>query len=1386
MDDSPASRRESTLPSDTKVLESEENMRRNSNSQHDREGNPLTKVFSQVMDLQRAMGGQRKILTSKEHGVSFERIERSLLGKGIKRFRRAVMQVIDRQRMAKLRGNRMVSQASTTQTSDFSERLIDYFLIFETNLIQGRQKDQPMTLKGELKDHAPSFEHKDCPISDKGWAMMAFPKAPTLSFHYRPPSSFYSVFTQTDGSRNFAVFLQYDEEIDGRMRDQLKRIPMENRRQSTVVHSPSVVDRLFKPFDNIDATTTTTGDDTKEEEESWKMNPDCRYGSIRVRSKADVKSELTGNIVGRKGTIFSTRGERHEDDNGQIYLKLADGSGWVFMNDPRNLQNPIIIKAENKTEKESVDEGDGDDVAKDSKTIDQVARAPPPSRNSTAAENFHRGDIRLISDRLRRPGPSSNLLESDYRIVQYEFHSNPLDLFSILVDSYDDIIIINVDKKLSRLKPHSQVILVNGEAMPLQGGPSEMKYVQETIHHYHYQQQQDGEPIRIQFHVPYHVNEDCVFPIIQHGFEAADAATNIHVRATQPIYRPRVLGIISHYPLFEQFEKTLVQVLEACRDNYDQGGGGRGEDALIIERIIAMLVHKLAVPIPGRFGVAFSIRNEYIGCSLSTVRNPFLSAFPLKALFDVLSVENILIVFSALVHESRVVFHSHSLKALTVTAQCFLQLLYPMSWTFTYIPVLPVEGIMALQSLAPFIIGVPSDVFMTLEEPPENVFVVDLNQNRVLTPSLHDDDHIENHGLSFLGQQQRQQHAGGGDKLYHHKYYTRHRASSSFQLNTTTTTKPSHVTRARSTTGFQLPRQGASYSSSTTTSPPSRSSPHIPTYSSSTKPHFGHGTSHHHPPRRHHHRQVAAAARHARFPTKYYSYLKKVFKIALHMRSIDNDFVVSSQGKNKHLLRFDRQVYAAIYHFYASLLQGYRKYLVVVDSEPCFNIQGFLSSVKDDDAKALLKHVVGSKDCGMSQSFYIFLTEDILQGPVHEYINAPTKDLQKRINDLNDTADDVFMYKVTPDGMAPPNETMALRRQQTDLCKPPSNRFAYPWSSSSSSSSSPSTTTITTRSRRGGLNHEAIKLLAAPRIQFERSKTFLAHCRIRKAKPLCEFWSENLPSEQKVEFFFIKVFKGEVITKERMESLERLLQDQTARRRLRTILKQPRIGNDETATNSSSSCSTTYLSLESFGVLSQVLAVATKQASKAKDYETVLVIWNTSTRFITEEDNGRKIHLEEKLKDDPVWADLDFWVAAAKVKAESAIQKYKEKKALMQAKSEKHKRSLEMLHFSEKKKMTKKTKKNIESSSSVILQEKNRPSKDNSYAMQVKQEMVEWLPRAIFKMVESGANKSKICDFLQWIVTEHELPEKESEELKVLLDKSITAIQAINADPLQD
>eukprot|EP00466_Bigelowiella_natans_P007543 jgi/Bigna1/84322/fgenesh1_pg.130_\ len=1051
MDDSPASRRESTLPSDTKVLESEENMRRNSNSQHDREGNPLTKVFSQVMDLQRAMGGQRKILTSKEHGGSFERIERSLLGKGIKRFRRAVMQVIDRQRMAKLRGNRMVSQASTTQTSDFSERLIDYFLIFETNLIQGRQKDQPMTLKGELKDHAPSFEHKDCPISDKGWAMMAFPKAPTLSFHYRPPSSFYSVFTQTDGSRNFAVFLQYDEEIDGRMRDQLKRIPMENRRQSTVVHSPSVVDRLFKPFDNIDATTTATGDDTKEEEESWKMNPDCRYGSIRVRSKADVKSELTGNIVGRKGTIFSTRGERHEDDNGQIYLKLADGSGWVFMNDPRNLQNPIIIKAENKTEKESVDEGDGDDVAKDSKTIaDQVARAPPPSprppppsRNSTAAENFHRGDIRL-----RRPGPSSNLLESDYRIVQYEFHSNPLDLFSvisvsyykggILVDSYDDIIIINVDKKLSRLKPHSQVILVNGEAMPLQGGPSEMKYVQETIHHYHHQQQQDGEPIRIQFHVPYHVNEDCVFPIIQHGFEAADAATNIHVRATQPIYRPRVLGIISHYPLFEQFEKTLVQVLEACRDNYDQGGGGRGEDALIIERIIAMLVHKLAIhwmltlncSQPISISISLKLIKKKGGQSSRAVLNHR------RALFDVLSVENILIVFSALVHESRVVFHSHSLKALTVTAQCFLQLLYPMSWTFTYIPVLPVEGIMALQSLAPFIIGVPSDVFMTLE----------------------------------------------------HKKYI---------------------------------------------------------------------------------------------------------------------------------------VYAAIYHFYASLLQGYRKYLVVVDSEPCFNIQGFLSSVKtekrrlwplftivavDDDAKALLKHVVGSKDCGMSQSFYIFLTEDILQGPVHEYINAPTKDLQKRINDLNDTADDVFMYKVTPDGMAPPNETMALRRQQTDLCKPPSNR-----------------------SRRGGLNHEAIKLLAAPRIQFERSKTFLAHCRIRKAKPLCEFWSENLPSEQKVEFFFIKVFKGEVITKERMESLERLLQDQTARRRLRTILKQPRIGNDETATNSSSSCSTTYLSLESFGVLSQVLAVATKQASKAKDYETVLVIWNTSTRFITEEDNGRKIHLEEKL-----------------------------------------------------------------------------------------------------------------------------------------------------------
>jgi len=1289
----------------------------------------LTSVFAQVLDLQRVMAGRKNSINFDTKDNSDTKSgHRSARNSRIRqKFVRAVVRIIDQNRIKKLRISSadIFSRTGTTRTADFSERLIDYFLVFETSLDEDCIRRNTLTLTGSLVDHAPSFQHKDCPIQP-GWKMMAFPKPPTLSLNYRPPTILFSVFTQPDGSRIFAVFLQYDEEISPQMRKKLQMV-LERREKAEMAHSPSVVHRIIQPY--------RSGNNPGSQLETFVMDPDCRFGSIRVRSEPDIGSSLTGKVVGKHGSSFVTI-ERVKSSTGQIYLRLADGSGWVFMNDPKDCSVAIVVQADSRKEVEDLkDLSKSPDVGiaksitpssgKHSRSSSAFPLTPQNNPRGIARPKKHK-DFRLVTK--VRVSSSHSLLEKDYEKIEYEFKRPPLDFFDVIVDSYDDIIIINIDQRLTPLRAYSQIVRVNGVLVPRQGGKPEVKYVEQML--------TKPTPLSVEFHVPHYSHgsiNDPSFPIVRHDFEVDAKELGTHECKT--IYRPRVLGIVSHYPLFEQFQKALEHLLEVCQD----------PDLikrLQVEPIVAMLVHKLPVPVPGRFGVSFAVNSDYIGCALPCVRSPFLSTFPLKNLFNELSVENILVIFAALVHESRIVMHCHSLKTLTVTAQCLLQLLYPMSWTHTYIPVLPKIGLLALQQPSPYVIGLPTDVFNSLQqdEAPTGVYIVDLNQDRVLVPETPQwEDTIS----TSAGPERDMSIASSSASTGMDTLAGSNRAVSAGQ-QTSSNSALKKKTRKWSFLGKRLakretpskpvlkPRSGQDLLENDTTASRQRrtgslasrsiggeDSPRI--FQPVTSP--DHSQDAHDPESQLRNRCSKAKAP---LPPKYYVYLKKVFKVALHMRSIDNDFVSVPTGKNRLLLRFDRQVYAAIYHFYASLLQGYRKFLTYVETEPFFNMRGFFASVEDPDARKLLRYVIGSTDQGMNQSFYTFLTEDTLQGPIHDYINRPNKELLKKINSLHESSDDLFMYKIIPDGVRPPNV-----KKRPDLTKLPS--FRYPFSTK--------------------LSAQAIEEHANQRIEFERSEEFLAYCRIRKAQPLCEMWHEDLSPKEKIEFFMIKVFKGERISADRLKSLADLLDKPEARERLRYILRQSCLRSE-----------TTHLSSESFNELSEVLNTALRSAQKYKDYDTIVMIWEGSTRFVTEA-KSRKFHLEERLKDAPVWEDIEFWNAAADLKAEEIVRDmYSNQKKDRCEKPQKLSRSKSLSLFEEK------------------TEESARTSRElAAHAQKVKEGMLEWLPRTIFKMAESNLEIPNIFDFLKRLSTQHDFSTEEYRELEILLEKSISAKEALAA-----
>ena len=109
-------------------------------------------------------------------------------------------------------------------------------------------------------------------------------------------------------------------------------------------------------------------------------------------------------------------------------------------------------------------------------------------------------------------------------------------------------------------------------------------------------------------------------------------------------------------------------------------------------------------------------------------RHPFTPTLSLGPLFAVLSVDNVLNVLSAMLHESRVILHSRSLSTLSAIAHTLLQLLYPFRWAYTFVSVLPIRALDVYLDTRPYIIGVHTKALKRMTAR-EGILWVDLDNN---------------------------------------------------------------------------------------------------------------------------------------------------------------------------------------------------------------------------------------------------------------------------------------------------------------------------------------------------------------------------------------------------------------------------------------------------------------------------------------------------------------------------------------------------------------------------------------------------------------------------------------------------------------------------------
>jgi DENN domain-containing protein 5 len=162
-----------------------------------------------------------------------------------------------------------------------------------------------------------------------------------------------------------------------------------------------------------------------------------------------------------------------------------------------------------------------------------------------------------------------------------------------------------------------------------------------------------------------------------------------------PVFLPKALVLLSHYPFLSVFREVLLEFYRISISSAP----------VPIERYIANFVCEVPLPPQGQIDVKFALPDRTLTISRPPRNRLPLAAFSFRPLFTLLSVDNILVIFSLLLMESKVAIFSARYALLTPVIEALLALLFPFVWQGALIPVMPMGMCDILDAPVPFFVG---------------------------------------------------------------------------------------------------------------------------------------------------------------------------------------------------------------------------------------------------------------------------------------------------------------------------------------------------------------------------------------------------------------------------------------------------------------------------------------------------------------------------------------------------------------------------------------------------------------------------------------------------------------------------------------------------------
>nr|XP_020645587.1 myotubularin-related protein 13 isoform X4 [Pogona vitticeps] len=189
------------------------------------------------------------------------------------------------------------------------------------------------------------------------------------------------------------------------------------------------------------------------------------------------------------------------------------------------------------------------------------------------------------------------------------------------------------------------------------------------------------------------------------------------------VFAPKSLVLVSRLDYPEIFRACLGLVYTVYVDNLN----------VSLESLIANLC-SCFVPAAGGSQKLFSLGAG----DRQLIQTPLHDSLPVTGtsvalLFQQLGIQNVLSLFCAVLTENKVLFHSASFQRLSDACRALESLMFPLKYSYPYIPILPAQLLEVLSSPTPFIIGVHS-IFRNDIHELLDVIIADLDGGTIKIP----------------------------------------------------------------------------------------------------------------------------------------------------------------------------------------------------------------------------------------------------------------------------------------------------------------------------------------------------------------------------------------------------------------------------------------------------------------------------------------------------------------------------------------------------------------------------------------------------------------------------------------------------------------------------